>query len=241
MRLDLLLVGRGLCGSRTLASRLIRQGFVTVNGKTAQKSAQDVSVFDRVELLENHLSRYVSRGGLKLEKALDAFGIFVLGKTAFDFGASTGGFCDCLLSRGVRKLYAVDVGTGQLHETIRTDVRVVVLEQTDARALTEEEIDTPCDLGVMDVAFISQALLYPAAARFLKEGADLITLFKPQFEVGRENVGKGGIVRKQEAVQSALSRLICAAQAAGLHHLESVPSPIRGADGNEEILLHFRR
>ncbi len=239
IRLDLLMVARALAPSRTLASRLIEGGFVTVNGTVAKKASQNVRPYDRVEVLENHLDQYVSRGGLKLEHALRTFSIHALGKTAFDFGASTGGFCDCLLKHGVLRVYAVDVGSAQLHEKIRGDVRVTVLEQTDARDLTEREIPEICDLGVIDVSFISQGKLYESAARFLRPGGELVTLYKPQFEVGRSFIGKGGIVRPCPAVEEAFQALCRQAEAFGLQFQSKTDSPILGGDGNREALLYF--
>ncbi len=241
IRLDVLMVARGLAKSRTMCERLIKEGFVTVNGEPAKKPSQCVRPFDAVEVLQNHLTRYVSRGGLKLERALGEFSVHVLGKCAFDFGSSTGGFCDCLLKHGALKVYAVDVGKSQLDASLLSDARVCVLEETDARTLTTEQIPTPCDLGVMDVSFISQAKLYESCARHLKPGADLITLYKPQFEVGRAYIGKGGIVRESRAVEEAFETLCKQAEDHGLEFLKKIPSPIRGGDGNEEWLLHFVR
>ena len=188
MRLDVCLVERGLAKSRTLASRLIADGSVSVGGRVVKKASYAVSESDEVTVGENELFRYVSRGGLKLCAALDAFEPDVRDLTCFDFGSSTGGFCDCLLQKGVRRIFAVDVGKSQLDETIRTDVRVACMEETDARGLSAELLGEACDLGVMDVSFISQSLLYPAAARCLKEGAHFVTLFKPQFEVGKRQL-----------------------------------------------------
>lgn len=240
-RLDLALVEQGLVRSRTLAARLISSGFVTVNGKAVQKPSYPISSGDTLSVLENELTHFVSRGALKLEHALIKFKIEVSGKTVFDFGASTGGFCQCLLEHGAARVYAVDVGKHQLAPEIREDPRVVCLEETDARALTERQIPEPCDLGVMDVSFISQGLLYEACARCLLPGADLIALYKPQFEVGRENVAKGGIVRDRRAVQLARAALIERAALCGLKFQENTESPILGGDGNREELLHFVR
>ena len=241
MRLDVCLVERGLAKSRTLASRLIADGSVSVGGRVVKKASYAVSESDEVTVGENELFRYVSRGGLKLCAALDAFELDVRDLTCFDFGSSTGGFCDCLLQKGVRRIFAVDVGKSQLDETIRTDARVVCMEETDARGLSAELLGEACDLGVMDVSFISQSLLYPAAARCLKEGAHFVTLFKPQFEVGKSHIAKGGIVRDARAREAAFETLVLAAANSGLRFVKRIPSPILGGDGNYEELLLFLR
>ncbi|MBP3685483.1 MAG: TlyA family RNA methyltransferase [Clostridia bacterium] len=241
MRLDVCLVERGLAKSRTLASRLIADGSVTVGGKVIKKASFSVSDTDEVAVAESELLRYVSRGGLKLEAALDAFDLDVRDFVCFDFGSSTGGFCDCLLQRGIRKVFAVDVGKSQLDEKIRSDARVVCMEETDARWLSSEVLGEECDLGVMDVSFISQSLLYPAAANCLKENAPFVTLFKPQFEVGRSHVAKGGIVKDVRARETAFETLLTAAKQSGLRFVKRIPSPIPGGDGNYEELLLFLR
>lgn len=240
-RLDVALVERGLAASRTLAARLIAEGAVRVCGTVVKKASASVAPTDEITLAQSDVLRFVSRGGLKLAAALDAFSVSAAGKCAFDFGASTGGFTDCLLSRGACHVYAVDVGRAQLHASLRDDCRVTLLEQCDCRTLTEREIPAPLPLGVMDVSFISQGLLYEACARFLTEGADLITLYKPQFEVGRAHVGKGGLVRSARAVEEARDALLLRAEACGLACSGQIESPILGGDGNREYLLHFRR
>ena len=238
MRLDVALVARSLAKSRTLAARLVEEGSVTVNSRTVTKASFQVEEDDVVCVAESELCRFVSRGGLKLAAALRTFCIDVQGARAFDFGASTGGFTDCLLQAGAAHVFAVDVGKSQFSEELRASSRVTVLEETDARTLTLEE---PADLGVMDVSFISQSLLYESCARNLTCGARLITLYKPQFEVGREHVAKGGIVRDKRAKELARKALIEKAASFGLRYENHIPSPILGGDGNEEELICFVR
>lgn len=241
MRLDVCLVERGLAKSRTLAARLIEEGSVKVNSVPAKKASLSVSETDEIVVEESVLCRFVSRGGLKLSAALSAFEVGVFGLRAFDFGASTGGFTDCLLQAGAAHVFSVDVGQSQFSESLRGDSRVTVLEKTDARTLDLTAEHGKMDLGVMDVSFISQSLLYESCARNLKNGARLITLFKPQFEVGREHVAKGGIVKDARARDAARTRLIEQAAAFGLQYEAHVPSPILGGDGNAEELICFVR
>ncbi len=238
MRLDVALVERGLIKSRTLASRLVAEGSVTVNSRTVTKASFQVDEEDEILVSESELCRFVSRGGLKLSAALRTFCIDVQGARAFDFGASTGGFTDCLLQAGAAHVFAVDVGKSQFSEELRASARVTVLEETDARTLT---LDEPADLGVMDVSFISQSLLYESCARNLKSGAHLVALFKPQFEVGRQFVAKGGIVRDERAKAQARKTLIEKAASFGLRYEAHVESPILGGDGNREELICFVR
>lgn len=241
-RLDRTLVDRGLAVSRTLAARLIREGSVLVNGIAATRPALEVGDGDGIVLRDNPLTRYVSRGGLKLEKALDVFAADPAGLVCADIGASTGGFTDCLLQRGAAKVYAVDSGTDQLHPSLRGDERVISLENVNAREL-DESLMPRVDLAVMDVSFISQAKLYPALTRILKPGAVLIALIKPQFEVGRGKIGKGGVVRDEKAKRACIEALRDAAAAERLTLLDVIPSPIPGGDGNEEFLalFHFEK
>lgn len=241
MRLDLYLVEKNLAKSRTLAARLIQQGAVSVNGRVVKKASCSVGEQDCVQLAPSELVRYVSRGGLKLEQALCTFGISPKGLVCFDFGASTGGFCDCLLQHGARKIFAVDVGKSQLDDSLRADERIICMEETDARLFSDVPPDELCELGVMDVSFISQSLLYPAAARCLVAGGKLVTLFKPQFEVGKSHVGKGGIVHDVAAREAAFAALCAAAEQSGLRFVRRVASPILGGDGNYEELLLFLR
>ena len=241
-RLDRTLLDRGLASSRTLAARLIREGCVLVNGAPADKPAREILPGDEIVLRESPLTRYVSRGGLKLEAALRSFAIDPSGLVCADVGASTGGFTDCLLQHGAAKVYAVDSGTDQFHPSLRQDARVVSLENVNARELDTDTVP-PADLVVMDVSFISQSKLYPALARIIKPGGALVTLIKPQFEVGRSKVGKGGVVRDEKAKKACIEALREAAALSGLTMEQVIPSPLLGGDGNEEFLalFHFNK
>lgn len=237
VRLDEALVARGLADSRSRARALILAGDVRVNGVRVDRAGAPVRDADEVSLAEP--ARFVSRGGAKLDFALDRFGIEVGGKAVADFGASTGGFTDCLLQRGARRVYAVDVGYGQLAERLRSDARVVVLERTNARYL--EALPEPIDLVTIDVSFISLALVLPAAARVLKPDGECVPLVKPQFEAGPRDVGKGGVVRDAAVHRRVLREAIAAAAACGFGVLDAAASPLLGPAGNREFLLHLRR
>jgi 23S rRNA (cytidine1920-2'-O)/16S rRNA (cytidine1409-2'-O)-methyltransferase len=239
-RLDQRLVEMGLAPSRAQAADLVRRGCVTVAGHAVSKPGALISNDAPLAVSPNAAS-YVSRGGLKLEAALDAFGLDPSGRVALDLGASTGGFSDVLLSRGASRVYAVDVGRGQLHERFRADPRVVVLEGTDARSLDAAIVADPVAAIVADVSFISLTLVLPAALRLAACDAWLVALIKPQFEAGREAVGKGGIVRKAEDRERAVARVRLHIEAqAGWSVLGVVPSPILGGSGNAEFLLGAR-
>ena len=240
-RLDRFLADRGLAPSRSHAARLIEGGFVTVNGIPAEKCAQIVTEEDGIAVSENPLDRYVSRGGLKLEKALEAFGVDVRGAVCADIGASTGGFTDCLLQHGAARVYAVDSGTDQLHPALRADPRVTVMEKTNARTLSREDLGQETDLVVMDVSFISQALLYPAVCRVLKPDGIFLSLIKPQFEAGREHLNKNGVVTDPAVRRRVAQDLAEKARRYGLVMKKTVPSPIPGGDGNLETLALFER
>jgi 23S rRNA (cytidine1920-2'-O)/16S rRNA (cytidine1409-2'-O)-methyltransferase len=237
-RLDQLLVDRGLVESRQKAQALILAGTVLVNGQKADKPGHTVPSDAGIELTEK--LRYVSRGGLKLEAALDRFAIVVQDHVCADIGSSTGGFTDCLLQRGARRVYAVDVGTGQLDWKLRNDARVVVRENVNARYLTSEVVPEPCDLATFDVSFISVTKILPAVPPVLRPEAELVILVKPQFEVGRDEVGKGGIVRDPELHEQACRKVAAAVGELG-YKTEWMESPILGAEGNREFLLHGRR
>lgn len=237
-RLDHYLYKNGYCRSRSLGAKLIRAGYVFVNGEECRKPSLEIGEEDRVEIRENPLDRYVSRGGLKLEEALKEFGVSPQGLVCADIGASTGGFTDCLLQHGAAKVYAVDSGTAQLHPSLRQNSCVVSLENTNARFLDERTVP-PCPLVVMDVSFISQSLLYPAVSRILSPQGRFISLIKPQFEVGREYVGSGGIVRQEKARLDCIERLKQEGEKHGLLMQKVIPSPITGGDGNEEYLALF--
>lgn len=240
MRLDKYLAEHGLADSRTRAAQMIEAGLVTVNGAVQKKPSFDVPEGATVKI-EGELLPYVSRGGLKLKGALDAFGISPKGLVCADIGASTGGFTDCLLQEGAVRVYAVDSGRDQLHEKLRADPRVVSMESFNARGLTPAHLGEAVDLAVTDVSFISQTLLHEAIASILKDGGIFVSLIKPQFEVGRENLGKGGIVKNPKARWEAARRVLASAMAAGLSPIAVTASPITGGDGNVEYLAYFRK
>jgi 23S rRNA (cytidine1920-2'-O)/16S rRNA (cytidine1409-2'-O)-methyltransferase len=237
LRLDQLLVERGLAESRAKAQALVLAGQVLLDGQKAEKSGHAVSVDARVEVLAP--PRFVGRGGLKLEAALDRFQIDVRGWLCLDVGSSTGGFTDCLLQRGVRHVYAVDVGAGQLDWKLRGDARVSVREGINARYLRCEDIGEAVDLAVFDVSFISVTLVVPAVFPLLKETGQMVILVKPQFEVGRGEVGKGGIVRDAGLQARACDRVRAAVEELGFK-TDLMESPVLGAEGNREFLLHAR-
>jgi 23S rRNA (cytidine1920-2'-O)/16S rRNA (cytidine1409-2'-O)-methyltransferase len=236
-RIDVLLVQRGLAPSRAMAQALVMEGRVTVEGRRVDKPGARVD--DAAGLAVSGSPRpFVSRGGVKLDAALDAFGIDVGGLTALDVGAGTGGFTDCLLKRGAAHVYSVDVGHGQIDHSLRLDPRVTVIEKLNARFLDPGELPGPADLVVMDVSFISATMILPRIPPVLR-GRDAVVLVKPQFEVGREDVGKGGIVRSPDLWLRALTGVADAARACGLPPRAVLPSPIAGAEGNREFLLHL--
>ena len=236
-RLDTELVRRGLAPSRTRAAELVREGRITVAGAPALTPARQVGA-DEAVAVQGPPRRFVSRGGDKLDGVLDRFGVDVAGRDALDVGASTGGFTDCLLQRGARRVVAVDVGTNQLAWSLRNDPRVVVLEQTDIREY--ETIEPPPTVVTVDVAFVSVLKIAPALVRAATREADLVLLVKPQFEAGRARVGRGGVVR-DAAVHGAVLREVRDGLAElGVQAVAIAPSPLRGADGNAEFFLHGR-
>ena len=235
-RLDRLLVERGLAASRQRAAALILAGRVTVEGRRAEKAAQQVAPDARLEVLEED-EGYVSRGGLKLAGALDGFSLTVAGLVAMDVGASTGGFTDCLLRRGARRVYAVDVGYGQIAWRLRQDARVVVLERTNVRYLEREKIPEPVDLAAIDTSFISLTKVIPRVLEFLSGNGWLLALIKPQFEVGRGLVGKGGVVRQPELHRRVVSDLERFCRDQGLAVEGVVESPLLGPKGNREFFI----
>jgi 23S rRNA (cytidine1920-2'-O)/16S rRNA (cytidine1409-2'-O)-methyltransferase len=240
-RLDQALVARGLAETRTKAQGLIMAGLVFVRGKRADKPGVAVAEDAAIEV-KGKEHPYVSRGGVKLAHALGRFGIDPKGKICLDIGASTGGFTDVLLRRGAAKVYAVDVGHGQLDWSLRNDPRVVVLEKVNARHLTPAEVPEPADLVVCDASFIGLMTVLPAPLSLAAPGAELVALIKPQFEVGRDKVGKGGIVRDAASREAARDRVrdwIAARE--GWTVLGVEDSPIAGADGNREYLIAARR
>jgi len=232
-RLDKLLVSRGLAESREQAQRLIMAGLVLVNHRPSTKPGHKIPTDAEIRVKER--PPYVSRGGYKLAAGLDAFGVEPAGWVCADLGASTGGFTDVLLQRSAARVYAVDVGYGQLHWRLRNDPRVVVMERTNARYL--QSLPEPVQLAVIDASFISLRLLLPAAQRVLAPGGQIIALIKPQFEAGRERVGKGGVVRDERVHRQVLREVVAWAAAHDLGPQGLLPSPIRGPKGNREFLL----
>ena len=241
MRADLFLVENGYLPSRKKAQMLIEEGKVSVDGCIIKKVSQQIQDGEHtVEITQSDEIRYVGRGGLKLEAALDAFDIDVHGKIALDIGASTGGFTDCLLQHGAAKVYAVDAGVGQLAQSLLVNPAVISIEKMNARNLAPKHIEyTPINLIVMDVSFISATYIIPQFPDLLKEDGEAICLVKPQFEVGRAMIGKGGIVRDASAHAAAIKRVCACAESVGLCPVALIPSPIEGGDGNREFLLHL--
>ena len=236
-RIDQLLVERKLVDSREKAQAMILAGSVLVNGQREDKAGHSIAIDSRVELIE--APKYVSRGGLKLEAALEHWHIDVGGAVCLDVGSSTGGFTDCLLQHGATRVYAIDVGTGQLDWRLRNDPRVIVQERVNARYLTAEHVPEPVSIAVCDVSFISVSMIVPVLPALLAPWGKMVILVKPQFELERGQVGKGGIVREPTLHQVACERV--AASVGNLGFLvDIIPSPILGAEGNREFLLYAR-
>lgn len=241
-RIDKLLLERGLADSRTKAQALVMAGVVLANEQRVEKPSETFT--DEVELRikgETPESRYVSRGGLKLEAALREFEIDVTDLECIDIGSSTGGFTDCLLKHGARHITAIDSGTNQLVWQLRTDDRVDVREQTNARELTPENFEREFDIAVMDVSFISVTKLLAAVASLINDGGRIVVLIKPQFEVGRGEVGKGGIVREPEKHERVVAEVNAFAESLGLQIIGNIDSPITGAEGNKEFLACYAK
>ncbi|MBI4528869.1 MAG: TlyA family RNA methyltransferase [Deltaproteobacteria bacterium] len=236
-RLDKLLLDRGFASTREEARRRILAGDVLVENRPVSKAGSLVNPEAEIRLKER--PSYVSRGGTKLEKALQEFGIDVKERIVLDVGASTGGFTDCLLTRGARRVYAVDVGYGQLDWKLRQDPRVLVLEKTNIRYLAPEELPEPPDVATIDVAFISLSLVLPQVKRILARSGEIIALIKPQFEVGKGKVGKGGVVRDPEQHREVIERIKEVAGGIGLEAREVVESPLLGPKGNKEFFIHL--
>jgi 23S rRNA (cytidine1920-2'-O)/16S rRNA (cytidine1409-2'-O)-methyltransferase len=242
VRLDTLLVERGLVASRERARARILAGDVRVNGQPVTKAGTAVQP-DADVVLSAPDHPYVGRGGLKLAHALDTFGLDVTGRTGLDIGASTGGFTDVLLQRGVTRVVALDVGHGQLDWRIRSDARVIVVERVNARTLTPEMLPTGTtrfSIITIDVSFISLRHIFPVVPRLLEAGGDVVALVKPQFEARRTEVGKGGIIRDETVQARVLAEVVAAADTLGLTRAGLVDSPITGMEGNREFLLHLR-
>lgn len=241
LRADQLVVDRGLAASRSQARALILAGEVLTDADQLVSKPGDLLPEDAEVRLRSAPPPFVSRGGVKLAAALDAFQVDVRDRVCLDVGASTGGFTDCLLQRGARRVYAADVGYGQLAWSLRQDPRVVVIERTNIREMSAERVPEPCTGIVIDVSFISLKLVIPEALRFAAPECVLVALVKPQFEVGRAGVGKGGIVRDEALRQKALEDIGACCAALGLHVFGTMASPILGAKGNKEFLLAARR
>ena len=240
MRLDLYLTENGFESTRNRAKNLIIEGSVSVNGNVVTKPAFDICDSDKVEIIGEKL-KYVGRGGLKLEKAINEFSIDVSGFDCIDIGASTGGFTDCLLQNGATHIYAVDVGTSQLDLKLKVDDRVTVLENTDARALTRADVPTLCDMATIDVSFISLTKIVEFILPFLKDTAKIVALIKPQFEAGRKNITKNGIVTSEKVRTKVIDDLTLYFNAIGLTVSGVTVSPIKGGDGNIEYLMLLSR
>lgn len=240
-RLDVLLVKKGLAPSREKAKAVIMAGSVYVDGQKEDKAG---SVFDEESAqieVRGHALPYVSRGGLKLEKALKVFPITLTDKICMDIGASTGGFTDCMLQNGAAKVYSVDVGYGQLDWKLRQDDRVVCMEKTNFRYMTPEDIPDVLDFASVDVSFISMDKILTPAYALLKEQGEMVALIKPQFEAGREKVGKKGVVRDPKVHEEVISRIVRHADEVSFEVLDLSYSPIRGPEGNIEYLIHLRK
>ena len=241
-RIDKLLVERGLAPSRTRAQALVMAGVVLVGEqrvlKPSEMFAADAPL--RVKGSEDPAARYVGRGGLKIEAALKEFSLDVAGLHCLDVGASTGGFTDCLLQRGAARVYAVDVGSGQIDAKLRGDPRVILREEVNARFLSSEHVPEPVSLAAVDVSFISARLVLPPVVRRVAPGGAVVVLVKPQFEAGRAEVPRGGVVKSETTRRRVVEEVAEAARRLGLELLGSIPSPIRGASGNQEYLLAFR-
>ena len=239
-RLDVRLVSDGLAASRERARALILAGRVRVAGEVVSKAGASVPAGAPVEV-EAPDFPWVGRGGVKLAHALDTFGIHVGGREGLDIGASTGGFTDVLLQRGARRVVALDVGHGQLDWRLREDPRVVVMERRNARQLERAWLPAAADIVTIDVSFISLRLILPALPPVLAPGADIVALVKPQFEAGRDEVGRGGLVKDPAVHEALLARVTERAASSGLVRVGMTPSPITGATGNQEFLLHLRQ
>ena len=237
-RLDVLLVELGYADSRTKAQAIIMSGQVYVEGQKADKPG--ISYEESVSIeVRGATCPYVSRGGLKLEKALRDFGVDPTGYVCSDSGASTGGFTDCLLQKGAKKVFAIDVGYGQLDWRIRSDPRVVVMERTNVRYVTPEQLGEPLDLSVIDVSFISLRIVLPVIKSFLKSSGQVLCLIKPQFEAGKEKVGKKGVVRDMQTHKEVLDDFVETANNLGFTILGLTFSPVKGPEGNIEFLAHL--
>ena len=239
-RLDVLLVEQGLADSREKAKAIIMSGIVYVDNNKEDKAGTTFEETARIEVRGNPL-KYVSRGGLKLEKAMNNFGVTLEGKVCMDVGASTGGFTDCMLQNGAVKVYSVDVGHGQLAWKLRNDERVVCMEKTNIRYVTPDDIDDVIEFASIDVSFISLTKVLPAVRELMTPGGEIVCLIKPQFEAGREKVGKKGVVRELSTHIEVVQMIVDYARANGFRTLHLSYSPIKGPEGNIEYLLHITK
>lgn len=239
-RLDVLLVKKGLAESREKAKAIIMSGIVYVDNNKEDKAGQTFNEDALIEVRGNTL-RYVSRGGLKLEKAMNCFGVTLEGKIAMDVGASTGGFTDCMLQNGAVKVYSVDVGHGQLAWKLRNDERVVCMEKTNIRYVTPDDVADKIDFASIDVSFISLKRVLPAVYDLLTDVGEVVCLIKPQFEAGREKVGKKGVVREQSVHVEVVDMIVSFAREMGFVTLDLSYSPIKGPEGNIEYLLYITK
>jgi 23S rRNA (cytidine1920-2'-O)/16S rRNA (cytidine1409-2'-O)-methyltransferase len=239
-RLDKILVNRGLISTRVRAEKMIEEVGVKVDGKLINKPGKKIAENAIIELIEEELP-WVSRGALKLLKAIETWDIPVSGKIAIDLGASTGGFTEVLLSKDIAKVYCVDVGTNQLHERIKSNPKVIDLQQTHARELTTHTIPEQVNLIVIDVSFISLEKIFPFLHPFIQMGGDIVALVKPQFEAGRENISKKGIVKNQQLYPAILQNVKDYALRSNFTYKDSIESPLLGGDGNREFLMWLKK
>ncbi len=239
-RLDILLIEKGYFTSREKAKTAIVGGFVTVDGKKVIRASYMIEDTSAVEVFAE-VDKYVSRGGLKLEKAMAEFSLTLEGKVCMDIGASTGGFTDCMLQNGASKVFAVDVGYDQLAEKLRSDQRVINMEKTNIRYLTQEEVGQAVDFISIDVSFISLSLVLPTAINLLSEDGQLVALIKPQFEAGRENIGKKGVVKSQTVHKQVVDKIVSFGKELGFSLRGLTFSPIKGPNGNIEYLVYFSK
>ena len=239
-RLDMMLVSRGLAASREKAKAIIMSGIVYVDGQKEDKAGSMFEETAQVEVRGATL-KYVSRGGLKLEKAMKNFGVTLKDKVCMDVGASTGGFTDCMLQNGAVKVYSIDVGYGQLDWKLRQDERVVCMEKTNIRYVVPEDLGEPIDFSSIDVSFISLTKVLEPIRNYLKEDGEIVALIKPQFEAGREKVGKKGVVREKSTHHEVIEKVALYAQSIGFKILNIDFSPIKGPEGNIEYLIHLKK
>ena len=241
MRLDVYLAENNFASSRTEAKNFIIEGKIYVDGKCVTKPSFELTDNEHQIKVEDNAKKYVSRGGFKLESAIKAFDFDITGRRALDIGASSGGFTDCLLKHGAVSVIALDSGTGQLVKSLREDERVTVIENYNARYMKREDLIYIPDIVVMDVSFISATYIIPSIYECINNDGDFICLIKPQFEVGKSNISKGGIVKSESARIAAIEKVVAFAKMTGFSHLGTVTSDITGGDGNIEYLAHFRK